>query len=126
MDDFSVLASPLGCVDSTQEVEWNSLHAQRGIRKKGKIVTIHAICIFKIKFFDISVYCGDSSVSRATVWFLLLFFSTHISMQPFVKLYLNLKKISLFLTAILSGLINCFFFHFRHISFFSVGFSFTS
>ena len=28
MNDFSVLAGPLLCVDSTQEVEWNSLHAQ--------------------------------------------------------------------------------------------------
>ena len=34
MDDFSVLAGPLGyVVDSTQEVEWNSLRAQRGIGK---------------------------------------------------------------------------------------------
>ena len=29
MDDFSVLAGSLGYVDSTQEVEWNSLHAQK-------------------------------------------------------------------------------------------------
>ena len=29
MDDYSVLAGPLGYVDSTQEVEWNSLHAQK-------------------------------------------------------------------------------------------------
>ena len=28
MDDFSVLAGPLEYVDSTQEVEWNSLHVQ--------------------------------------------------------------------------------------------------
>ena len=29
MDDFSVLAGPLGYVDSTQEVEWNSFHSQK-------------------------------------------------------------------------------------------------
>ena len=28
VDDFSVLACPLGYVDSTQEVEWNYLHSQ--------------------------------------------------------------------------------------------------
>ena len=33
MDDFSVLAGPLGHGDSTKEVEWNSLHAERGIGK---------------------------------------------------------------------------------------------
>jgi hypothetical protein len=36
MDGFSVLDGSLGYVDSTQEVEWNSLHAQRGI-EKGKV-----------------------------------------------------------------------------------------
>ena len=29
MDDFSVPAGPFGYVDSTQEVEWNSIHAQK-------------------------------------------------------------------------------------------------
>jgi hypothetical protein len=33
MDDFSVLAGPLGYVDSTKEVKWNSLHVLRGIGK---------------------------------------------------------------------------------------------
>jgi hypothetical protein len=33
MDGFSVLASTLAYVDSTKEVEWNSLHAERGIGK---------------------------------------------------------------------------------------------
>ena len=33
MDDFSVLDGPLGYVDSTGEVKWNSLHAGRGIGK---------------------------------------------------------------------------------------------
>ena len=33
MDGFSVLNGSLGYEDSTKEVEWNSLHAQRGIGK---------------------------------------------------------------------------------------------
>ena len=40
MDGFSVLGGLLGCVDSTEEVEWNSLHAQWGIRKEGKTVKL--------------------------------------------------------------------------------------
>ena len=42
MDDFSALYGPLGCIDSTQKVKGNSLHAEEGIGKKGKIVTIYA------------------------------------------------------------------------------------
>ena len=42
MDNFSGPGGPLGYGDSTQEVEWNSLHAERGIGKEGKIATIHA------------------------------------------------------------------------------------
>ena len=45
MDDFSALYCPLGCIDSTQKVKGNSLHAQRGIGKEGKIVTIYATFI---------------------------------------------------------------------------------
>ena len=45
MDGFSLLNGSLGYVDSTQEVEWNSLHAERGIGKEGKIATIHATFI---------------------------------------------------------------------------------
>ena len=30
MDDFSALYGPLGCIDSTQKVIGNSLHAERG------------------------------------------------------------------------------------------------
>jgi hypothetical protein len=33
MDGFSVLNGSLGYEDSTQEVKWNSLHAERGIGK---------------------------------------------------------------------------------------------
>ena len=33
MDDFSDPSDCLGCVDSTAEVEWNSIHAQKGIGK---------------------------------------------------------------------------------------------
>ena len=33
MDGFSLLSASLGYEDSSQEVEWNSLHAERGIRK---------------------------------------------------------------------------------------------
>jgi hypothetical protein len=33
MDNFSGPGGPLGYRDSTQEVEWNSLHAERGIGK---------------------------------------------------------------------------------------------
>jgi hypothetical protein len=33
MDNFSGPGGPLGYVESTQEVEWNSLHAERGIGK---------------------------------------------------------------------------------------------
>ena len=33
MDNFSGPGGPLGYGDSTQEVEWNSLHAERGIGK---------------------------------------------------------------------------------------------
>ena len=42
MGDFSALYGPLGCIDSTQKVKGNSLHAEEGIGKKGKIVTIYA------------------------------------------------------------------------------------
>ena len=48
MDDFSLLAGLLGYVDSTEEVEPNSLHAQEGIGKEGKIVTICATFIKQI------------------------------------------------------------------------------
>ena len=34
MGDFSALYGPLGCIDSTQKVKGNSLHAQRGIGKE--------------------------------------------------------------------------------------------
>ena len=33
MDDFSALDGLLGYEDSTQEIKWNSLHAERGIGK---------------------------------------------------------------------------------------------
>ena len=45
MGDFSALYGPLGCIDSTQKVKGNSLHAEEGIGKKGKIVTIYATFI---------------------------------------------------------------------------------
>ena len=45
MDGFSLLNGSLGYVDSTQEVEWNSLHAERGIGKEGKTVIFHATFI---------------------------------------------------------------------------------
>ena len=48
MDDFSLLAGLLGYVDSTEEVEPNSLHAEEGIGKKEKIVTICATFIKQI------------------------------------------------------------------------------
>ena len=48
MDDFSLLAGLLGYVDSTEEVEPNSLHAQEGIGKERKIVTICAKFIKQI------------------------------------------------------------------------------
>ncbi len=45
MDNFSGPGGPLGYGDSTPKVEWNSLHAERGIGKEGKIATIHATLI---------------------------------------------------------------------------------
>ena len=33
MGDFSALYGPLGCIDSTQKVKGNSLHAEEGIGK---------------------------------------------------------------------------------------------
>ena len=47
MGDFSALYGPLGCIDSTQKVKGNSLHAQRGIGKEEKIVTIYATFIYQ-------------------------------------------------------------------------------
>ena len=49
MDGFSLLNGSLGYVDSTQEVEWNSLHAERGIRK-GKGSGIMHIRYIKLTF----------------------------------------------------------------------------
>ena len=40
MDNFSGPGGPLGYGDSTQEVEWNSLHAEWGIGKEGKTVKL--------------------------------------------------------------------------------------
>ena len=45
MDDFSALYGPLGCIDSTQKVIGNSLHAERGNGRKEKIDTIYATFI---------------------------------------------------------------------------------
>ena len=45
MGDFSALYGPLGCIDCTQKVKGNSLRAQRGIGKEGKIVTIYGTFI---------------------------------------------------------------------------------
>ena len=45
MDDFSVPAGPFGYVDSTQEVEWNSIHAQ-------KIITEFALLCKNPPFLD--------------------------------------------------------------------------
>ena len=50
MDGFSLLNGSLGYVDSTQEVEWNSLHAERGIRK-GKGSGIMHIRYIKLSFW---------------------------------------------------------------------------
>ena len=41
MDDFSILAGPLGYVENTQEVEWNSLHAQ----KRSFLLLILQFCV---------------------------------------------------------------------------------
>ena len=46
MGDFSALYGPLGCIDSTQKVKGNSLHAEEGIGK-GKGSGIIHIC-FKV------------------------------------------------------------------------------
>ena len=59
MDDFSLLAGLLGYVDSTEEVEPNSLHAQEGIGKEGKIVTICA------KFIDAIFLLNSSTAALA-------------------------------------------------------------
>ena len=49
MDGFSLLSASLGYVDSSQEVEWNSLHAERGIRKGEGSGIIH-ISYIKLNF----------------------------------------------------------------------------
>ena len=51
MGDFSALYGPLGCIDSTQKVKGNSLHAEEGIGK-GKGSGIIHICFKMLKKFS--------------------------------------------------------------------------
>ena len=48
MDNLSVLAGPLGYVDSTQEVEWNSFHSQ-----KKKILLNLQFCV---PFYEVKIF----------------------------------------------------------------------
>ena len=60
MDGFSDLNGSLGYEDSTQEVEWNSLHAQRGIGK-GEGTGIMHIRYIELTFLmqSFSDLCGS-------------------------------------------------------------------
>ena len=51
MGDFSALYGPLGCIDSTQKVKGNSLHAEEGIGK-GKGSGIIHICFKMLKKYS--------------------------------------------------------------------------
>ena len=64
MDDFSAL----GYEDSTQEVEWNSLHVQRGIGK-GEGTGIMHIRYTELTFFrkSFSDLCGSIDSSNSSL-----------------------------------------------------------
>ena len=51
MDDFSFLSGPYVFVEVTQEKEWNSHHALKGIGKEGKTVAL-SITYIKCSFLQ--------------------------------------------------------------------------
>ena len=72
MDDFSIPTDAQVYVDATQEKEWNSFHALKGIQgRRENSCTFYYI--YKMNFFSENSHHLDSSVSRASV---------HGSMDP--------------------------------------------
>ena len=67
MDGFSLLSASLGYVDSSQEVEWNSLHAERGIGK-GEGSGIMHIRYIKLNFFAKFLRPPWSSGYHTGIW----------------------------------------------------------
>ena len=97
MDDFSALYGPLGYKERTHKVTGNSLHAQRGIGKEGKMVIIHATFINQ----SFSLASSIAALTLHLAFSLWESFSHHFSSKCMFVLFLasyNLDKIRTFLS----------------------------